>query len=581
MNQSLKPPMKVTLLAALFASLIGCAHLGPDRQPPAPAEPVVEAPAEPEQPKEVVYGQFSTDSLYSLLAAEIAGQRNRFDIALENYLEQARTTRDAGVIARAMQVAEFLGAHQQAKEMALLWVDVAPNDPQALRAGALQLARAGEHGQAMQFMQRVLNLHGETNFDFLALAAAQTDPQTRQSMLQSLEGLRQQYPDNAQITFSSALLMQQDGRNEEALALLDALPDQVASQPTVMLQARLLADQGRTEQAIEVLQEGLRKFPDDTRMRLLMARLLVAEDNMDAAATQFAALVQQNPDDAELLLTLGLVNLENDDPKAAIGYLERADQASPGNTLARYHLGLAYQAIGDEQRAIQAWRSVGPGNEFLTSRLQLAQTLARQERVEELSEIMAADRSVYPQHALPLYLLEIEALSAVDLQLALPRINQALGEFENNTDLLYTRAMLREQLGDDAGFEEDLRTIIAREPDNAMALNALGYTLADRNERLDEALQLIERAHSLNPDDPAIIDSLGWVHYRRGDLQRAEAFLRQAYRAMPDQEVAAHLGEVLWQQGRQREAVQIWEEAMQDGADNSQIRTTRERLEQS
>jgi len=581
MNQSLKPPMKVTLLAALLAGLIGCAHLAPERPAPAPAEPAVASPPEPEQAEQVVYGQFSKDSLYALLAAEIAGQRNRFDIALENYLEQARTTRDAGVVARAMQVAEFLGAHQQAKDMALLWVDVAPNDPQALRAGALQLARAGEHEQAMQLMQRVLDLHGETNFDFLALAAAQTDAQTRQSMLQSLEGLRQQYPDNAQITFSSALLMQQEGRNEEALALLEALPDQAASQPTVMLQARLLADRGRTEQAIEILQEGLRKFPDDTRMRLLMARLLVAEDNMAAAATQFAELVRQNPDDTELLLTLGLVNLENDDPKAAIEYLERADQASPGNTVARYHLGLAYQAIGDDQRAIQAWRSVGPGNEFLTSRLQLAQTLARQERIEDLREIMAADRSVYPQHALPLYLLEIEALSAADLQLALQRITQALDEFAGNSDLLYTRAMLREQLGDTAGFEEDLRAIIAREPDNAMALNALGYTLADRNERLDEALQLIERAHSLDPDDPAIIDSLGWVHYRRGDLQRAEAFLRQAYRAMPDQEVAAHLGEVLWQQGRRREAIQIWEEAMQDGADNSQIRDTRGRLEQS
>ena len=570
--------MKLTVLAALLISLVGCANSGIGSTP-IPPEPISEAPAPKGKAKDAVYSQFSKESLFALLTAEIAGQRNRFDVALGNYLDQARTTRDAGVIARAMQIAEFLGAHEQALEMALLWVDVAPNDPQALRAGALQLARAGDHAQAMQLMERVLDLHGETNFDFLALAAAQTDAETRQSMLQSLEGLRQQNPENAQITFSTALLMQQDGRSEEALELLEALPDSVASQPTTMLQARLLADQGNSEQAIEVLQEGLRHFPDNTRMRLLMARLLVAEDNMDAAATQFAALVQQNPDDAELLLTLGLVNLENDDPKAAIPYLERADQVSPGNSIARYHLGLAYQAAGDEQSAIQAWRSVGPGNEYLTSRLQLAQALAGQGRIEELGQIMAADRNVYPQQALALYLLEVEALTSVDRKLALQRINDALTEFEGNSDLLYTRAMLREQLGDSAGFEEDLRSIITAEPDNAMALNALGYTLADRNERLDEALTLIERAHQLEPDDPAIIDSLGWAHYRLGNLERAEAYLRRAYQAMPDQEVAAHLGEVLWQQGRKREAIELWEEAMQDSEQDELIRATRDRLE--
>ncbi|UAW97925.1 tetratricopeptide repeat protein [Halopseudomonas nanhaiensis] len=580
MNQSLKAPLKLTLLAALLASLVGCAHLGSQAEPTAPAEPVVEAPAAPEEAEEIVYGQFTKDSLFALLTAEIAGQRNRFDVALVNYLDQARTTRDAGVIARAMQVAEFLGAHEQALEMALLWVEVAPNDSEALRAGALQLARAGEHSQAMQLMQRVLDLHGETNFDFLALAAAQTDAKTRQSMLQSLEGLRQQHPDNAQLTFSTALLLQQEGRKEEALKLLQALPDSAASQPTIMLQARLLADQGLTEKAIESLQEGLRNFPDDTRMRLLMARLLVAEDNMDAAATQFAALVQQNPDDAELLLTLGLVNLENDDPQAAIDYLQRAEQVSPGNSVARYHLGLAHQAAGDDEQAIEAWRSVGPGNEFLTSRLQLAQALAKQGRTEELGEIMTADRNVYPQHALPLYLLEVEALTAVDIRLAIQRIDEALQAFDGHSDLLYTRAMLHEQQGDHAAFESDLRTIIADDPDNAMALNALGYTLADRNERLDEALALIERAHAIDSDDPAIIDSLGWVHYRLGNLERAEAYLRQAYKAMPDQEVAAHLGEVLWQQGNRREAVKLWEEAAQRSDDDSLIRATRERLEQ-
>lgn len=579
MNELLKAPQKLSLLAVLLTGLAGCAHNG-TVAPQAPVEAAPAATAEPDEPEDIVYGQFSKDSLYALLAAEIAGQRNRFDVALSNYVEQAQATRDAGVIARAMQVAEFLGAHQQAKDMALLWVEVAPNDPDALRAGALQLARAGEHQQAMQLMQQVMNLHGETNFDFLALAASQTDTQTRQALLQSLQALRQRHPNNAQLAFSSALLLQQDGQAEEALKLLEALPQASASQPTVMLQARLLADQGQTDEAVATLQEGLRNFPDDTRMRLLMARLLVAEDNMEAAAAQFATLVEQNPNDVELLLTLGLVNYEKGDAEAAIEYLERADQLGASN-IARYHLGLAYQATGQTDRALQAWRSVGPGNEFLTARLHMSQLLAELGRTGQLSEMMQADRSVYPQHALPLYLLEIEALASADVALALQRANQALAEFEGNSDILYTRGLLREQMGDDAGFEQDLRTIIEREPDNAMALNALGYTLADRNERLTEALRLIERARAINPDDPAILDSLGWAHYRLGDLKQAELFLRQAFSLMPDQEVGAHLGEVLWQMGRQQEALKVWEDAMEDGGDNSLIESTRERLEKN
>lgn len=134
-------------------------------------------------------------------------------------------------------------------------------------------------------------------------------------------------------------------------------------------------------------------------------------------------------------------------------------------------------------------------------------------------------------------------------------------------------------MGDNAAMERDLRRILQDEPDNAMVLNALGYTLADRNEKLNEALQLIERAAALEPDDPAIIDSLGWVHYRLGNLDQAETYLRQAYAQYPDHEVAAHLGEVLWVRGERKEARKIWNEALQENPESTLIRSTRQRLE--
>src|SRR5690554_3180171 len=215
---SMTAPLLPTLALAIGMLLGGCAATGPTSESaPTPSAP--EAP--PAAEEQIQYGQFSADTLFALLTAEIAGQRNRFDIALNNYLEQAVATRDAGVIERAMEISEFLGARQQALDMSLLWVEVAPQDPDALRAAALQLARAGQHDHAMQIMQQVLQLDDDTHFDLLALAALQADSETRQGLLDNLLGLLDQHPGNPQLSFAAALLLQEEQRSDEALALLE------------------------------------------------------------------------------------------------------------------------------------------------------------------------------------------------------------------------------------------------------------------------------------------------------------------------------------------------------------------------
>ena len=192
---------------------------------------------------------------------------------------------------------------------------------------------------------------------------------------------------------------------------------------------------------------------------------------------------------------------------------------------------------------------------------------------------MLTERASNPELALQLYLIEIESLVDQAPEVAIDRINEALETFPLDSNLLYSRAMLAESQGDHAAMEADFRQILQTEPDNAMVLNALGYTLADRNEKLDEALAMIERAAALEPEDPAITDSLGWVHYRLGNLELAERYLRQAYTQYPDAEVAAHLGEVLWVRGKRDEARRVWDEALQQTPDSPIIRSTRQRLE--
>ncbi|ONM44511.1 hypothetical protein BXT89_07030 [Halopseudomonas pachastrellae] len=569
-----------TLPALLAAGLLlsGCSSLSQPDAPAAPAQPPSTSETETAADTPVTYGNFQQDTLYELLSAEIAGQRNRFDLALDNYLRQARRTRDAGISERALRVAEFLGNEPAALEMARLWVEVAPQDPEALRSAAIHLARTGRHEQAMDMMQRALEQHGETHFDFLALAAADTDATTRNALLDSLERMTERFPDNTQLVFARALLLQQANRNDEALALLEDHPHTDEAPPAILLHSRLVAEHD-TEEATEILYRGLQRFPDDTRLRLMLARTLVSEGNFADARTQYAKLARDNPDEADLQLSLGLIELELGEASDAVIHLQNTLQLAPGNNTARYHLGNAYLAADRPDDALLTWQSIDSGTELLTSRVQMARLLLEQNRIAALQAQLQQDRDQHPQHGLALFQIEIEALLPNHPELAIQQANTALQAYPNDSNLLYSRAMLHEMLGNPRGLEEDLGAIIAREPDNAMALNALGYTLADRNQRLEEALALIKRAAALDPSDPAIQDSLGWVYYRLGDLDRAEALLRDAYAAYPDQEVAAHLGEVLWRQGKEREARRVWREALEHSPDSQLIPATRDRLE--
>lgn len=579
MSHPIKAVLQRPLLSlGLGLILSGCAATGtsptaPELAPAAQTEQIKAAEAP------VVYGNFRKDTLYDLLTAEIAGQRNRYDVALGNYLLQAEQTRDPGIVERAMRVAEFLGAQRPALDMAILWTEVDSQNPDAFLSAALHLARAGQHEEAMQAMQRVLTMQGETHFDFLALAAAQSDDDTHKALLHSVERLVSENPDNAQLLFANALLLQQDKREEQALALLEANPGAASAPQALMLHSRLLAAAGKADEAISLLQEGLITSPDDSRMRLLLARLLVSTGELDAAGAQFSLLTQHNPDDLDLLLSLALINLEGEQFEAATKHFERLLEADPDNDTARYHLGIAYQQLDRPEDALQAWQGVRSESDFLTSRLRISQLLTEQGRTDKLAKRLEADRAARPELALQLYLIEIESLASSEPALAMQRVNRALQHHEFDSNLLYTRAMLADKIGQPEQLEVDLRKIIEREPDNAMALNALGYTLADRNERLDEALQMIEHAARLNPDDPAITDSLGWVHYRLGDLDLAERYLREAYAAYPDSEVAAHLGEVLWAQGKRKEARKIWDKALEAAPENQLIPSIRQRLE--
>ncbi|SDH92801.1 Tetratricopeptide repeat-containing protein [Pseudomonas flavescens] len=566
----------IALLTAL-AFLGGCQSFAPST--PDGNVPVEEAGNEAPAEAPQVYGSFSQETLLALLTAELAGQRNRFDIALGNYVQQANSTQDPGVAERGFRIAEYLGADEEALDTSLVWARNAPANVDAQRAAAVQLARAGRYDESMAYMERVLQRQGNTHFDFLALSAADTDPDTRAGLLQSFDRLLGKYPNDGQLLFGKALLLQQDDRPEEALKLLensDAKHDQAAP---LLLRARLLQSLGRGEEALPLLEKGMEQTPGDKRLRLTYARQLVELGRMDEARSEFSALLQQFPEDDDLRFSLALVCLEAEAWREAIVYLQELVERDAHVDPAQYNLGRAHEALGEVDEALLAYSMVGGGNDYLPARVRMTDLLVANGRGVEASRHLAEARDNQPDYALQLYLIEAESLSKQNQPAkAWALIQQALAQYPGDINLLYTRAMLAEPRNDLKQLEQDLRTILDREPDNAMALNALGYTLVDRTDRHQEGLELIQQAHDLNPEDPAILDSLGWANFRLGNLAEAEKLLRQAFERFPDHEVAAHLGEALWARNKQREARQIWRDALKEQPDSEILRSTVLRL---
>ena len=564
--------------SALLLSLVllsGCQALAPTS--PDDSSPAEEATSTPEKP--TVYGSFSEETLYSLLSAELAGQRNRLDIALDNYVTQAINTQDPGIAERALRIAEYLGADQAALDTSLIWAKNAPDDLEAQRAAAIQLARNGRYDDAMVYMEKVLQAKGDTHFDFLALSASETDADTRAGLQKSFDRLLVKHPDNGQLIFGKALLMQQDGDAEGALKLLEKNPPQDGGVAPVLLRARLLQSLNRGDEALPLLKKSIRQYPDDKRLGLTYARTLIEQNRMDEAKAQFTSLAEQYPEDDELRFSLALIALEGKKWDEAQGYLEELIERDSHVDSAHLNLGRIAEERNDPQGALAEYALVGPGNDYLPAQMRQADILVSHGRGAEASKKLAAARDAQPDYGIQLFLIEAETLAANNqTDRAWNVLQQALKQYPDDLNLLYSRAMLAEKRNDLEQMERDLRAIIKREPDNAMALNALGYTLSDRTTRYAEAKVLIQQAYDLNPDDPAVLDSLGWVNFRLGNLDEAERLLRQALERFPDQEVAAHLGEVLWANGKQREAKQIWGKFLKENPESPILRKTVLRL---
>ena len=564
------------LLAGGFI-LAGCAA-HPTHQPePAATEPVAEAPAAPAP--EIKARPFPADSFYDLLVAEFALRRGDYELALNNYLQQARATHDSGVISRTARLAEFLKADRAALDAAQLWVSQEPDDMEAQFTLASELAKAGRPLEAMAPMTKVLDAGTKANFAVIAAAALQQPEAVQTQLLDQFNALLATHKDNVELMTGKALLLQQRGQKDEALALvrkvLDIAPDETHA---IIIEAKLLEEMGRSSEAFARLQQTVDQNPYNRRLRLQYARLLTQSD-MDKAREQFAILVAQSPGDGDMLLSLALVSKETGAIDDAELYFRKLLTMNQHTSEAHFYLGQIAEQRGDRDGAIKEYADIPPGPNFFVALGRIIELHIAANNPEAARQYLHDLRERYPQHAVRLYLTEAELLMQLkDYQAGTQLLTEALKKYPAQPNLLYSRSTFSERRHDLPLLEKDLRAILNKDPDNAVALNALGYALADQTKRYDEAHALIQKALAQKPDDPAIMDSMGWVEYRLGNLQDAREWLEKAYAAYPDPEVAAHLGEVLWQAGSEKRALDILQKALQDAPENEIVRAALKRF---
>ena len=567
---------KVTIsrrvLSVFFAVLlVGCAGRG--AQQVTPAEMVDGG----DQSERLPVRPFAAETVYDLLVAEIGGQRQRYDLALGNYLKQAHQTRDAGIAQRAYQIAVYVGARQAALDAALLWLELQPENPDALHSSTLELVYAGRFEQAYTQMERQLKAGERPAFDMLASSVGQ---QQAKEFARRFAELAKQYPDVRELTLGQAILMYQGGEYASALALADRLLGQDRDYiPALMVKGRVLDKQGRHAQAVELLSEAVQSHPDKHRLRLLFGRVLLRAGQLDQARQQFEYLARQEPDDSDVLMSLALVTLENNLPQEAQQYFQRLLTLGERNDSAHYYLGRLHEQQQNYQSAQEHYLSVAPGRQYMAAQVALARMLADQKQLGKALALVKEAREQNSAWQEPLFLLESELLiNANQPKKALQVFGQALKALPESVNLLYARAMAYEKLDDLEGLERDLRAILALDEQNSAALNALGFTLADRTQRYEEAQALVLRAYQLNSDDPAILDSMGWVQFRLGNFEQAKKYLQMAYARLPDEEIAAHLGEVLWVKGERAAAKSLWTKALRASPDSQILKETMKRL---
>jgi tetratricopeptide (TPR) repeat protein len=514
-------------------------------------------------------------ALTATIAGEFALQAGKLDDAARWYLDAARASDgDAGMAERATRIALLADDQGRAAQALSLWRQRAPGSPVLRAAEATLSLRRGDLAAARSQLETLLREGGNDGWRYAlaALGGGSRDPKTTAGLLGQLVDARA-IPDVLQAWLAFGGLAQKLDQQALAERIVDEVVVRFPNEPRVaLLRASQLREAGKTDAARKALAALDVESGRDQDMRLAIA----AEYDALGDARTAAEVLSRGPQDSQSYSLRASLLAKADDTVALQQLYEQLQrESSKPDPERRLLLGQTAEFLERMDEALRWYRSVPGGPQRWQARLRAANVLHALKRdAEAFADLrkLQADAAVDPDARRDAYMLEADLRQkAGDPKGEMDAFARGLAAFPDDGALLYARSLSWERRDDIARAEADLRKVLVAEPDNVAALNALGYTLADRTTRYAEALQLIDRARVAEPDNPAIIDSYGWVLYRLGRTQEALVELRRAFTLQKDPEIAAHLGEVLWANGDKAEARKVLDEAQKLDPDNRSL----------
>ncbi|MDH3376678.1 MAG: tetratricopeptide repeat protein [Gammaproteobacteria bacterium] len=554
---------------------VGCASTPADLDVAEPERAVPPA-ALPDVP-------LTAELLYDILLGEIAGQRGYGDVAVEALSRAALSSKDPRLLARAGRRAARAGDHDKALEIAQLWAQVQPDHPAPAQLSGHALLAMGRTEEAYeQFADLIRHSEPEVGGAYRRIADLLARSGNTDGLLALMDRLIALHPESAEAYYSKAFLADR----LKQVTVIGASIDQALMLRPDWEDAALgkfghLADSSSPEAAETFADEYLRDHPDAPRLRTRYARFLVDRENPRDALIHFKYLADHDGENADAAFAVGLLSIQIDELRQARDYLLRNLALQEDNDQTRLYLGQVALELKDYEGAETWYREVRQSEYAFEAQMLLATVFAKRGNLDGAIAHLQTIEPVDDEQKLQLYLGQERVYRETKrLDDAKVVLDSALVELPDHPELLYARGLVAAQLNMLELHESDLRKLIARDPENAHAYNALGYTLADQTSRYDEALDLVGKALELKPGDPFIMDSMGWVQYRLGNIESAIDYLERALHSRPDAEIAAHLGEVLWVTGNQRRAKSIWKEALKKSPDNDLLLGTIRKLQQ-
>lgn len=572
---------KIAASLSVFVGLLlsGCATVGSSIVPDTTETMTLSAPQiTPQKATVSAIAPLDGKVLFSVLAAEMALAVDNIELALGLYVTLLKETQDIGVAKRVVTIADRMGDFGSMANAAELWLVAEPKNVTAHLALAISLYQMGHFESMDGPIHNILSLQPDYPIETLFEPTLPTSGDL--AALDALfERLLATLPQHAGLHLSRGQWYFSQSRWDDAKKeALSSIKRQESVAAYLLLGKTENHLQGPSAGAVAT-RKGLKAFPISRRLTVQYAQLSSQAGETAKALPVLDAYYRQRPDDHPVISLYARMALESGENETARRLYENLLIIPPSTNEALFFLGSIALEEDRPETAVAYFRQVTPSDYFDAALSALTSIIATDSGIEAaLLELTSAalqhpdQQNIYREKA------RLLAISN-NLPDAIVAIDQGLDRFPDSTQLLYARALLYDASARQDLAIADLRVIIGIDPNHILALNALGYILTNNNVQLDEASNLIQRAYKLNPNDPAITDSLGWVYYRLGDLAKAKTYLETAFDLSGDHEIAAHLGEVLWQLGDKEAADAIWLKGLEQTPASDIILNTRQRLQ--